>query len=377
MPNSDAPLLRGLTFIELAGVLAGPSVGQFFAELGCEVVKVENPRIGGDVTRNWRLRDAKDTEPSSYFQSCNLGKSSLSIDLRDDDDRKVLLGLIQSADIVSCSYKPGDAEKLGVDFPTLSSLNPKLIYAEITGYGKDDHRPGYDACIQAEAGFTYMNGEPEGPPIKMPVALVDVLAAHHLKEAVLLALLEREKTGRGKHVSVSLLRAAAISTANQAAGWLHAGAIPERIGSSHPAICPYGTVFLDKNDKPFVLAVGTDAQFKSLCDIVDLDVVFEDFVTNPQRVERRNELIAALRKSFARADRDQLLLSFAEKAIPAGAVKDMKEVFEHPEVQKCLIRGKYVSQIGWDEPRRVREEDIMDPPSRVGQDDIRLKKDVS
>ncbi|CAD7975543.1 unnamed protein product, partial [Amoebophrya sp. A25] len=301
-----------------------PSVGQFLAELGCEVIKVESP--SGDVTRTW-YTGKHDPQPSSYFQGCNLGKKGVALTLNKkgnttknglDDDYDHLLKLVSTADIVLASYKPGDAKKLGVDFETLRAKanSVGLIYAQITGYGdagygdqqqevevaEDGHeartsaaareeakcvpsyvsnttRPGYDACIQAEAGWMHLNGEADGPPTKMPVALMDLLAAHQLKQAILLALYEREKcrtTSRGgasqspvwqgKFLSVSLLRAAVCSLANQGSAFLlsEGKTEPKRRGSDHPSIVPYGTVFYDKARKPFVLAVGTDTQFRKL-----------------------------------------------------------------------------------------------------------------
>ena len=183
--------------MELASVLAGPSVGQFFAELGAEVIKIENPATGGDVTRSWKSAGEDTDDRSAYFCSCNWGKKSVLIDLGDAGHRQKFYKLVETADIVIASYKPGDAEKLKVDYDSLSKINPRLVYGQITGYGLSDDRVGYDAVIQAESGFMDMNGYPQSDPLKLPVALIDVLAAHQLKEALLVALLNREKTGSG------------------------------------------------------------------------------------------------------------------------------------------------------------------------------------
>jgi crotonobetainyl-CoA:carnitine CoA-transferase CaiB-like acyl-CoA transferase len=176
-------MLEGLKVLELASVLAGPGVGQFFAELGAEVIKVENVRTGGDVTRSWKLASENEGEDrSAYFCSVNWGKKSLAIDLTSDYGKEVVKQLAVKADIIIASYKPGDAEKLGVAYSQLKKINPKLIYGQITGYGSDNPNVGYDAVIQAESGFMDMNGEVGGDPLKMPVALIDVLAGHQLKE---------------------------------------------------------------------------------------------------------------------------------------------------------------------------------------------------
>ncbi|MFM8347797.1 MAG: CaiB/BaiF CoA transferase family protein, partial [Bacteroidota bacterium] len=221
-------MLKDIRVIELASVLAGPSAGQFFAELGAEVIKIENPATGGDVTRSWKSAGEQTDDRSAYFSCCNWGKKSVLLDLHLSDDRDKLYRLVATADIVIASYKPGDAEKLGVDYDTLSVLNPGIIYGQITGYSGGDDRVGYDAVIQAEAGFMDLNGEAEGEPVKMPVALVDVLAAHHLKEGMLLALLNRMKTGKGCMVSVSLYDAAVASLANQATNLLVGNTLPVR-----------------------------------------------------------------------------------------------------------------------------------------------------
>ena len=180
--TAPRPLLEGVTVLELASVLAGPSTTQFLAELGASVVKVENTTTGGDVTRTWRLgsADPAGEDVTAYFSSCNLGKRSVALNLRDPRGLDAVHRLAASSDVVVASYKPGDAERLRVDYTTLSALNPRLVYAQITGYGLHDDRPGYDAVIQAESGFQYMNGDPDGGPTKLPVALIDLLAAHQV-----------------------------------------------------------------------------------------------------------------------------------------------------------------------------------------------------
>ena len=183
--------LKDIKVLELASVLAGPGVGQFFAELGAEVIKVENLKTCGDVTRSWKSAGEETDDRSAYFCSVNWGKQSIAIDLMTGEGREIVHHLAARSHIVIVSYKPGDADKLGVDYGSLSKDHPELIYGQITGYGSGNQRVGYDAIIQAEAGFMFMNGEPGGPSLKMPVALIDLLAAHQLKEAILIALLQR------------------------------------------------------------------------------------------------------------------------------------------------------------------------------------------
>ena len=334
--------LKDLKVLELASVLAGPTVGQFFAELGATVIKVENATTQGDVTRKWKLStESPETDISSYFSCANWGKYSIALNLRDEAGLEVVYDLARWCDVVIASYKPGDAEKLKVDYETLKQINPRIIYGHITGYGSKNPRAGYDAIIQAESGFTYMNGEPDGKPTKMPVALMDLLAAHQLKEGILLALLEREKTGEGKYIEVSLLQSGIASLANQATNWLVGGVIPQRMGSDHPNIVPYGTIFTTRDGGDIVLAVGTDKQFARLCAILGKPELAEDprFRRNIDRVRNREELKKILADLIARWERKPLLDALFAESVPAGGVYNMKEVFEQPEAQEMTVEG--------------------------------------
>ncbi len=331
MPLSD------LVVVELASVLAGPSVGMFFAEHGARVVKVEAP--AGDVTRRWHLaaEDPADDRPA-YFCAVNWGKESVVLDLTAAGGRDVLHRLVARADLVVSSFRPGAAHALGAGADTLRALNPRLVVVEVDGYGPGDARPGYDAVIQAEAGFMALNGSADGPPTKMPVALVDVLAAHQLKEAALVALLARERTGEGATVRVSLLGAAVASLANQAANWLTAGVSPRRMGSAHPNIAPYGTPYPTATGD-VVLAVGTGRQFAALVETLGRSDLAEDarFATNAARVRHRDALDVALADALRSHDRADLLATLAERGVPAGAVRDLPAVFEQPEAQRLVL----------------------------------------
>lgn len=358
-----------LLVVELASVLAGPSVGQFFAELGATVVKVENPATGGDVTRRWKLPEEGDADRSAYFAAANWGKHSLALDLTHPDGRSVLHDLARRADIVLASYKPGDAEKLSADFETLGALNPRLLYAHVVGYGEQDPRPGYDAVIQAEGGFTFMNGTPEGPPVKMPVALVDVLAAHQMKEALLVGLIERERTGRGGRITVSLLQAAVSALANQASNFLSAGHVPRRIGSDHPNIAPYGTVFETSDGKEVVLAVGTDRQFEALCEVLGVPELARSpqFATNQKRVRNQPFLHHLLAERIATRSRRDLLAALAGRHVPAGSVNDLRTVFEQEPAAALVLRDDE-SGLGGVRQAAFGERLPLDPPPRYGAD---------
>lgn len=334
--------LEDIRVLELASVLAGPSVGMFFAELGAQVIKVENVTTQGDVTRKWKLpAEDPDNDISSYFSSVNWGKRSIAVDLCQAEGLDIIHRLAKHCDLVLVSYKPGDAEKLGVDYQRLRAGNERLIYAHITGYGLGNPRAGFDAIIQAESGFTFMNGEPDGPPTKMPVALMDVLAAHHLKEAILLALLHRERTGQGQYIEASLFKAGLASLVNQATNWLVGRSIPQRLGSDHPNIVPYGTIYKTKDDKEIVLAAGTDKQYKELIKALGRPGLADDprFARNQDRVINKAEINNIIQQLIMDYTRDEVLDLLASRRIPAGGVFNMKEVFEVPESQGMLLKA--------------------------------------
>ena len=335
---------EGLKVVELASVLAGPAVGMFFAELGANVIKVENKTTGGDVTRNWKLpSEDKSTFHSAYFCSVNWKKRIILKDLKDPEERSEVLELIQKADVVISNFKPSSAQKMGLDYKSLKKINKRLIYAELSSYGKNDETPAFDIVMQAEAGFLYMCGEPDRDPVRMPVALIDLLAAHQLKEGVLLALLQRERTGKGSWVKTSLLESAIASLANQATNWLMGNHIPQRMGSLHPNIAPYGDVFYTNDQKPIVFAIGTEKQFRLLCKILEKETLIEDnrFRINTLRVQNRVELKEELTDAIAQFSRKELLKKLKDEGVPAGSIRNMKEVFELPQAKEMILEETF------------------------------------
>lgn len=331
---------QGLKVIELASVLAGPAVGMFFAELGASVIKVENARTGGDVTRIWKLpQEDADSPSSAYFFSVNWGKEHVFLDLRQADDLAQLLGWVAEADLVISNFKAGSAEKMGLDAVSLRKLNPRLIYASISAYGKNDPRPGFDVAMQAETGWVFMNGVPGGQPCKLPVALIDLLSAHQLKEGILVALLHRERTGEGSEVHVSLFDTAIASLANQAANYLNLGQVPQRMGSLHPNIAPYGEIFLTKDGQPLLLSTGTDKHFQSLCECLGVkELPFDErFSTNALRLANRTALQLILKNAFAQQPAALLLDSFLERKVPVSPIRNLAEVFELTEAQGLVL----------------------------------------
>ncbi|MEE3110150.1 MAG: CaiB/BaiF CoA-transferase family protein [Pseudomonadota bacterium] len=340
-PSPSIPLLKGLRVLELANVLAGPATGMFCAELGAEVLKLEHPQ-GGDPTRGWTVPEEQPWGGvSAYFAATNWGKKSLTVDLTKNEGQTIAQGLAAKADVVIAAFKPGDDARLGVDATRLRAANPKLIYAQVSAYGIEDPRPGFDAVIQAEAGFMHLNGDPEGPPTKMPVALMDLLAAHQLKEALLLALLKRERVGEGSHIQIALYDAALASLANQATNHLVAGRNPGRMGSGHPNVVPYGTLYAAQDGKHFVLAIGTDRQFTALARALGLEGLAKDsrFATNGARVQHRDALDEILHRAFGAENSATLERALAAAKVPFGPVNDLTEAFAHPRAQRTALTG--------------------------------------
>lgn len=334
---------KDLLVVELAGVLAGPSAGLFFAELGAKVIKIENPKTGGDVTRSWKLQseDASD-KTSAYYWSVNTGKEILFLDLTLDKDLQQFYSLITTADILISNYKLGDDLKLKVDYNTLKEINTNLIYASINGFGTTSPRTAYDLILQAESGFMFMNGEKNASPLKMPVAIIDILAGHQLKEAILIALLNKHKTNTGSHITVSLFDTAVASLANQATNWLIAHHLPTAQGSLHPNIAPYGEIFTTKDNHQITFAIGSDKQFKHLCDILNLPLVTNhDYHANQQRVSNRQSLFLILNESILQYQFDVLFQECLKHDVPIGKIRNLQEVFELPEGQQLLNTFKY------------------------------------
>jgi crotonobetainyl-CoA:carnitine CoA-transferase CaiB-like acyl-CoA transferase len=373
-------MFQGLKVLELASVLAGPSVGQFFAELGADVIKVENLITQGDVTRSWKGKDELSDDRSAYFCSVNWGKRSIALDLTSKAGRETVRKLAMKSAVIIASYKPGDAEKLGVDYETLSGLKPDIIYGQITGYGSHTDRVGYDAVLQAETGFMYMNGEAGGKSLKMPVALVDVLAGHHLKEGLLLALLKLERTGKGSFVEVSLFQAAVSSLVNQATNWLVAGKLPQKQGSAHPNIAPYGDTFITEDGLEVLLAVGSDKQFQELCSLLDLNALASDqrFLTNKGRVENRSELNAYLQTKIKRHHSQELSEQLTALKIPAGLIQNLKQVFDTQEARDLLMSSGELHGVRTYAGKEEAMKNInLLPPPHFGEHTMEILEELS
>ncbi len=336
--NCMGGFFKDLKVIELASVLAGPSAGMFFAELGARVLKVENKRAGGDVTRSWRLNGESKDGVSAYYCSVNYAKEIYMLDLNNREDRDVILDEIATADIVLSNYQERTALKLGLNYAQLKLLNPKIIYVQLDGFG-ESQRPAFDVVLQAETGWISMTGTDSTKPAKLPVALIDVIAGHQLKEAALLAIIHRMRTGEGSLVRCNLEQSSLSALANQATNYLMEGAVAEPIGTLHPNIAPYGDWFFTSDHKKLVLAVGSDTQFKSFCESAALEALSEDarYATNAARVLNRPSLARAIAPAIALKPFKYWSEVWGVLNIPFGEIKDIGEVLQGAVAQSMVL----------------------------------------
>ncbi len=336
-------MFKELRIVELASSLAGPLTGSFFAELGAKVIKIENIKTGGDMTRKWKLpSEERSNSLSAYYCSANYGKEILMLDLSNENDYQEDLTHIREVDIVVVNFKPGTAQKLALNYQTIKKINRSIIYASLTGFENKDPRAAYDVVLQAETGFMYMNGEKGSKPLKMPLALIDVLAGHHLKEAILCALIHKMRTGDGKEIQISLYNSALASLVNQATNWLMAGHIPTQIGSQHPNIAPYGDMYLTRDNKYLVLAIGAESQFSRLAQLLKLDL--ESWDSNRKRVINRRNLNEIIKNHINKEIAVYWNETFKAHNIPFGIVKNMKEIFEDENAKACLLHENIEGQ---------------------------------
>ena len=327
---------KDLKVIELAGVLAGPSVGMFFSELGARVVKVENKNVGGDATRNWRLKGETEKGPSAYFSSINYKKEYLFLDLTNPDDRQKIYDELADTDIVISNSSERVATKLGMTYAKLSEINKQIIFLQLDGF-TDSRRLAYDVVLQAETGWISMTGNPENPA-KMPVALIDVLAGHQLKEGALLAIINRMKTGEGSLVTCNLEQASLAALANQASNLLMNNAVPQPIGTLHPNIAPYGDWFTTKDGIRIVLAIGSEKQFENLNLILKLQLHTDPlFSSNTKRLNNREKLQELLKQAIVKFSYNDLSAKLDDLGVPFGEIKTLDRVMETNAAKEMIL----------------------------------------
>jgi crotonobetainyl-CoA:carnitine CoA-transferase CaiB-like acyl-CoA transferase len=336
------PPLHGLRVLELARILAGPWAGQLLADLGADVVKVERPGAGDD-TRSWGppFVEGSGGGPgsASYFHACNRGKRSIATDFKTEEGRALIRRLASHADVVIENFKVGGLKPHGLDYGSLRSVNSRIVYCSITGFGQDGpyaHRAGYDLMIQGMGGIMDLTGEPDGEPQKIGVAYADVFTGVYSTVAILAALRRRDETGVGSHIDMALLDTQVSVLANQGLSYLVSGVTPHRMGNAHPSIVPY-QVF-PVSDGHMIVAVGNDAQFARFAAVLGATGLAANprFVHNADRVLHRAELTQIICGLSVRFTRDALLSALEKEGVPAGPINSVADVFADPQV---IARG--------------------------------------
>ncbi|MBF8162933.1 CaiB/BaiF CoA transferase family protein [Ectopseudomonas hydrolytica] len=354
--------LSHIRVLDLSRVLAGPWCGQILGDLGAEVIKVERPGSGDD-TRHWGppyIKDAEgnDSREAAYFQSANRNKQSLTLDFTQLEGQRLVRELVAQCDVLLENFKVGGLAAYGLDYESLKVINPRLIYCSITGFGQTGpyaKRAGYDFMIQGLGGLMSLTGRPEGEegagPMKVGVALTDILTGLYATVGVLAALNQREQSGIGQHIDVALLDVQVACLANQAMNYLATGVSPRRLGNAHPNIVPYQD--FPSADGNFILAVGNDGQFRKLCEVAGLPALADDprFSTNKARVAHRAELIPLLRQATVFKTTTQWIELLEKAGVPCGPINDLQQVFADPQVQARGLRIDLPNAMGSTTPQ--------------------------
>ena len=342
--------LDGILVADFSRVLAGPLAAMLLGDLGADVIKVERPD-GGDDTRAWgppwRGEEAGERE-ATYYLGLNRNKRSLALDLGDPGDLALARELAARADVLIESFRPGLIRRWGLDGETVrAGPNPGLVTCSVTAFGTSEAAqglPGYDFLAQAMGGLMSVTGEPDGPPLKTGAAVVDLVCGLLAVVGIQAALAERVRTGRGRHVEVSLMDAALLSLLNQGSAWVLGGVVPHRRGNRHPSITPYET--FDAADRPLAVAVGNDRLFRRLCAVLGADELAEDerFATNAARVQHADELAGRLGAVFATRPAAEWIAALGAAAVPAGPIHDVAEAFAYAqalEMEPVVEAGGY------------------------------------
>ncbi len=336
--------LQGVMVLDLSRVLAGPWVGQNLADLGAEVIKIE--ALDGDDTRGWGppfVKDAagRDTRESAYFLSANRGKKSVAVNLQTEEGRAIVRQIAVKSNVLIENFKVGGLKKYGLDYARLKAVNPELVYCSITGFGQDGpyaQRPGYDVMLQGMGGLMDITGDPAGPPTKVGVAVVDLIAGMYATSAVLAAIYHWTQTRRGQHIDISLLDCQMAMLANQALNHLVGGKPPTRMGNGHPNLVPYQP--FRAADGYFILAVGNDRQFADFCRVAGLEHLAADprYAGNAGRVRHREALIPSIEAATLRRERAAWIRLLEEAKVPCGPINRIDEAFDHPQVRHRGLR---------------------------------------
>lgn len=334
--------LQGLKVIDLSKVLAGPLCGQHLGALGADVIKIEPP-AGGDDTRSWLPQQLGQ---SATFLSVNHNKRSLAVNLKSEAGRAIVHALVKDADIVLQGFGGGTARKLGVDYETLSALNPQLIYLEISGYGRDGPlgaEPGYDVMLQAFSGMISTMGAPDGPFARASFSPVDLNTGTNAVAGVLAAVIERARTGKGQYVEVSLLDTAMGLMSYLAQNYWRTGKLPKRMGTAHPAMSPYQA--FEAADGPMMLGIGNEAQWQRFCAVAGLEEMRDDprFATNADRVAHFDETVARVAQVMRTRSVAEWLPLLRGAGVACSAIHTLDQALEHPQLhaRELLVRTEH------------------------------------
>ena len=366
--------LAGIRVLDLSRILAGPWATQLLADLGAEVIKVERPGDGDD-TRSWGPPFVSGVDEgdlfSAYYLAANRGKKSIVVDLSSQEGREIIATLARASDIIVENFSISVAKRLGFDYARLSAINPRLIYCSITGFGQTGphkDKPGYDLLVQAMGGLMSITGSPDGEPMKVGVAVADLLTGLYATVAILAALNERHSSGLGQHIDLALLDVQIATLANQGMNYLASGKAPARSGNTHPNIVPYQA--FATCDGHIVVGVGNDVQFARLAAVLGLPALSTDprFATNTARVTNRAALIPILSEMIGSWPKRDLLRALEEERIPAGPINAMDEVFADPQIE---ARGLVIEQHLTDGKPPVK---ILGNPIRLSRTPVRYDK---
>jgi formyl-CoA transferase/CoA:oxalate CoA-transferase len=322
--------LEGITVLDLTRVLSGPYCTMLLADMGARVIKIEQPGKGDD-TRGWGPPFLNGE--SAYFLSVNRNKESVTIDFKNPEGRALLNRLIDRCDVLVENFRPGTLAKLGLDYASLSTRHPRLVYCSVSGFGQTGPRrqeSGYDAVIQAEGGLMSITGAADGPPFRLGVAIADIVSGMFAAYGISLALLSRERSGRGQEVDIAMLDAVSALLTYQAGAYFASGHVPRRLGNRHPSIVPYETFAASDGD--FVLAVGNDDLWTRFCHVADLDFG-DDFATNRQRVMGYDALRPLIASRLETQTRQYWIDRLTTAGVPCGSVRDIGELFGDPQLR--------------------------------------------
>jgi crotonobetainyl-CoA:carnitine CoA-transferase CaiB-like acyl-CoA transferase len=324
------PPLDGLTVLDLTRVLSGPYCTMLLADMGARVIKVEQPGKGDD-TRAWGPPFLEGE--SAYFLSINRNKESVTLDFKRPEGRALLDQLIARSDVLAENFRPGTLAKQGLDYASLKETFPRLVYCSVSGFGQTGPRrnePGYDAVMQGEGGLMSITGTPDGPPVRLGVAIADIVSGMFAAYGISMALFARERTGRGQEVDVAMLDAVTALLTYQAGNYFASGKPPARLGNRHPSIAPYET--FTASDGDFVLAVGNDELWKKFCAVTEIDAG-ESFSTNRQRVSDYDALRPVIASRLKTRSRRHWIERLTAAGVPCGSVRDLQELFDDPQIE--------------------------------------------